>query len=185
MEILRIVVTGTVGAGKTSFIQTISEIEVVNTDRRATDETAQLKRDTTVAFDFGRLTISPDQAMHLYGTPGQSRFDFMRDILIHKAHAYILLVNAHRPQDFRDVRRILNFMNQRVQIPIVVGLTHMDYPDAWTSDDIILALGLFDTTRQIPLVQVNATDRTSVSNALIALIHQWTCSGLGSSVRLR
>jgi len=73
MEILRIVVTGGVGAGKTSLIRTISEIEVVDTDKTATDEIAQLKEKTTVALDFGRLRIAPDQSLHLFGTPGQSR----------------------------------------------------------------------------------------------------------------
>lgn len=172
MEILRVVITGTVGAGKTSFIRTISEIEVVDTDRRATDETAQLKGNTTVAFDFGRLTIGPEQAMHLYGTPGQSRFDFMWDILIRKAHAYILLVNASRPRDLRNGRRILNFMNQRAQIPMIIGLSHMDNPDAWEPDNIALALGLLDEKKRPPLVRLDATNQESVSNTLIALIEE-------------
>lgn len=85
MAILRVVVTGGVGAGKTSLIRTISEIEVVDTDKKATDEVRQLKEKTTVALDFGRLTIASNQSLHLYGTPGQLRFDFMWDILIAKA----------------------------------------------------------------------------------------------------
>jgi uncharacterized protein len=69
MEILRILITGTVGAGKTSLIRTISEIEVVDTDKRATDEITDIKSSTTVALDFGRLTIGKNQSLHLYGTP--------------------------------------------------------------------------------------------------------------------
>lgn len=172
MEILRIVVAGTVGAGKTTFIRTISEIEVVDTDRRATDETAEIKTNTTVAFDFGRLTFAPDQAMHLYGTPGQSRFDFMWDILIRRAHAYILLLDAHRPQDFRHGRRILSFMNQRVQIPMIIGLTHMDCSGAWEPENVALALGLLDEASRPPFVLINATDQASVSEAIIALIQE-------------
>lgn len=76
MEIMRLVVTGSVGVGKSTFIRSVSEIEVVDTDRRATDETAQMKKKTTVAMDFGRLQFGPDMALHIYGTPGQSRFDF-------------------------------------------------------------------------------------------------------------
>jgi signal recognition particle receptor subunit beta len=108
MEIMRLVITGPVGAGKSTFIRSVSEIQVVDTDRRATDETKDLKDKTTVAFDFGRLQFSPDMALHLYGTPGQSRFDFMWDILIHKAHAYMVLVPANRPSEFRYARRIIN-----------------------------------------------------------------------------
>ncbi|MGB7518243.1 MAG: hypothetical protein WA896_01270 [Spirulinaceae cyanobacterium] len=82
MEIMRLVVTGPVGAGKSSFIRSVSEIEVVDTDRKATDETTNLKPQTTVAFDFGRLQFGLDMALHHYGTPGQVRFNFMWDILI-------------------------------------------------------------------------------------------------------
>ena len=170
MEIMRLVVAGTVGAGKSTFIRSVSEIEVVDTDTRATDETALLKEKTTVAFDFGRLQFGPDMALHLYGTPGQSRFDFMWDILIHKAHAYILLVPAHRPSDFRSARRILAFMNQRVQIPMVIGLTHSDCPGAWSSENVAIALGYFDEKKRPPIVNVNATQTASVVESVIVLV---------------
>ncbi|HEY9646895.1 MAG TPA: ATP/GTP-binding protein, partial [Chroococcidiopsis sp.] len=85
----------------------MSEIEVVDTDCKATDETAMLKQKTTVAFDFGRLQFGADMALHLYGTPGQSRFDFMWDILIRQAHAYVLLVATHRPGELRYARQIV------------------------------------------------------------------------------
>lgn len=172
MEILRVVITGTVGAGKTSLIRTISEIDVVDTDRQATDEVAQQKAKTTVAFDFGRLTFAPGQALHLYGTPGQSRFDFMWEILIDKAHAYMMLLDAHRPQDFREGRRILNFMNKRVQIPMIIGLTHMDCSGAWEIENIALALGLLDENSRPPIVAVNATDQASVFEAIITLLQE-------------
>jgi uncharacterized protein len=172
MEVLRVVITGAVGVGKTTFIRTISEIDVINTDRLATDETALLKPTTTVAFDFGRLTFAPNQALHLYGTPGQVRFDFMWDILIQKAHAYILLVDAHRPQDFRNGRQILSFINQRVQIPMLIGLTHIDCLGAWHLDDVALALGLFDEATRPALMTINPTEPSSVSQALLSIIQQ-------------
>jgi uncharacterized protein len=172
MEIMRLVVTGPVGAGKSTFIRSVSEIETVDTDRRATDETAQLKQKTTVAFDFGRLNFGPDMALHLYGTPGQSRFDFMWDILIRKAHAYILLVAAHRPHEFRYARRIASFMNQRAQIPMVIGLTHMDCPDAWEPDNIAIALGYLDEQQCPPIITVNASEPASVAQAVIVLVQQ-------------
>lgn len=167
---MRLVVTGTVGAGKSTFIRTVSEIEVVDTDTRATDETALLKQKTTVALDFGRLQFGPDMALHLYGTPGQSRFDFMWDILIRKADAYILLVAAHRPSEFRQARKILTFMNQRVQIPMIIGLTHTDYPEAWSEDNVALALGYVNGNSRPPIVKVNATQKASVAEAVIVLV---------------
>ena len=168
---MRLVVTGTMGAGKSTFIRSVSEIEVVDTDRQATDETALIKKKTTVAFDFGRLQFGPDMALHLYGTPGQARFDFMWDILIRKAHAFILLVAAHRPHEFRHARRIVTFMNQRMQIPMIIGLTHMDCTGAWSEENIALALGYVDETSRPPIVAVNANETSSVVEAVIALVN--------------
>jgi len=170
MEIMRLVVTGPVGAGKSTFIRSVSEIEVVDTDRRATDETLMLKKRTTVAFDFGRLQFGPEMALHLYGTPGQSRFDFMWDILIRKAHAYILLVAAHRPHEFRSARRILGFMKQRSQIPMIIGLTHTDCPGAWDAENIAIALGYLDSNKCPPIITVNPNESASVAEAVIALV---------------
>ena len=170
MEIMRLVVTGPVGAGKSTFIRSVSEIEVVDTDRQATDETADLKPKTTVALDFGRLQFGPEMALHLYGTPGQSRFDFMWDILIKQAHAYVLLVAAHRPAEFRYARRIASFMNQRQKLPMVVGLTHTDCPNAWQSENIAIALGYIDPKTRPPFITVNANEQSSVAQAIVTLI---------------
>ena len=178
MEIMRLVVTGTVGAGKSTFIRSVSEIAVVDTDRMATDETATLKKKTTVAMDFGRLQFAPGMALHLYGTPGQARFDFMWDILIRKAHAYILLVDAHRPSEFRSCRRLLAFMKQRVQIPLIVGLTHMDCEGAWSEENVVIALGFVDEKTRPPVVTINANQRESVIKALIALIQHFMQSSV-------
>ena len=170
MEIMRLVVTGPVGAGKSTFIRSVSEIAVVDTDRRATDETALLKQKTTVAFDFGRLSFGPEMALHLYGTPGQSRFDFMWDILIQKAHAYILLVAAHRPSEFIDARRIRAFMRQRSPVPMIIGLTHTDRPEAWDLENAAIALGYLSATRRPPIITVDPTETASVAQAVITLV---------------
>lgn len=173
MEIMRLVVTGTVGAGKSTFIRSVSEIAVVDTDRIATGPAAEIKKKTTVAMDFGRLQFAPGMALHLYGTPGQSRFDFMWDILIRKAHAYIILVAAHRPSDFRLARRILAFMNQRAPIPMLIGLTHMDCEGAWSVENVAIALGFVDEKTRPPLVTLNANQKESVVNALIVLVEHF------------
>lgn len=173
MEIMRMVVTGPVGAGKSTFIRSVSEIETVDTDRKATDETSLLKQRTTVAFDFGRLQFNPDMALHLYGTPGQERFDFIWDMLIRKAHAYILLVAAHRPGEFRHARRVISYMDQRAQIPMIIGLTHMDCPGAWSEENIIAALGYYDHNTQPPAVLVNPNEMSSVANAIISLVQHY------------
>ena len=173
MEIMNLVVTGTVGAGKTTFIRSVSEIEVVDTDRKATDDVANLKQNTTVSMDFGTLQFGDEMALHIYGTPGQTRFDFMWEILIERAHAYVLLIAAHRPSEFHHARRIMNFMNRQANIPMIIGLTHSDCEGAWSSEDIALALGYQEITQQPPIVLVDANDGESVAMSLVALVQHY------------
>ncbi len=169
MEVMRLVVTGPVSAGKSTFIRSVSEIDVVDTDRKATDETANLKQSTTVAFDFGRLQFGPNQVLHLYGTPGQSRFDFMWDLLIRKAHAYLLLVAAHRPHEFRYTRRILSFMKQRADIPMIIGITHTDASEAWSKENVMVALG-YNSQNSPPALIVDPRDKASAAQAILSLL---------------
>lgn len=167
-NLLKIVVTGPVGAGKTTFIRTISEIEVVDTDRAPTDETAEMKSGTTVAMDFGRITLGDDMWVQIYGTPGQKRFDFMWDLLIQGAHAYVLLVPAHLPSSIREARDIQSFMMQRTDVPLIIGITHTDHPDAWETEDIQGVLGDFDG--QNLYLDVNPNEKMEVAQVLLALI---------------
>lgn len=170
MEIMTLVVTGPVGAGKSTFIRTVSEIDVVDTDRRATDDTSSLKKNTTVAFDFGRLQFGQDRALHLYGTPGQSRFDFMWDILIRKAHGYVVLVAANRPHEFRYSRRILTFMQHRSQVPLIIGISHSDCEGAWSPDNILVAMGYNAHKEAPPVVLVDPRNRASVAKSIVRLV---------------
>lgn len=172
MEILKIGIAGTVGAGKTTFVRAISEIEVVDTERIANDETALIKSTTTVAMDFGRLTLNSGQILHLYGTPGQFRFDFMWDIIIPNVHGYVFLVDTSRPQDFRSSRRLLNYMKQKTENPLIIGLTHSDCEGAWKAEDIALTLGLVDINTRPPMIEVNATSPHSVAECLILLVEE-------------
>ncbi len=169
MDILRILVTGGVGAGKTSFIRTISEIEVVDTDKKATDEVAKLKDKTTVALDFGRLTLVPNQSIHLYGTPGQTRFDFMRDILLNNANAYILLIDVSNPGNISQSSHIYQFMNQQATIPMIIGLTHTDCFGAVSSEVVAKALEI-PSIEEVPIMEVNTNDRDSSLLLLTTLI---------------
>ena len=80
---------------------------------------------TTVAFDFGML-IEDDNVLHLYGTPGQDRFDFMWEVLCEGALGLILLVSGDKPGDYPHARRILEFVTSRIPIPFVIGVTRQD-----------------------------------------------------------
>ncbi len=99
-QAVKIVVTGPFAAGKTTLIRTISEITVLSTERGITDETRARKAETTVAMDFGRITIDRDLVLYLFGTPGQERFDFMWEILGEGMLGYVLLVDSTRPETY-------------------------------------------------------------------------------------
>jgi signal recognition particle receptor subunit beta len=84
MQTVKMVVTGPFSAGKTAFINAVSEIEVVQTERKISSQDERIKETTTVAMDFGRITIDEDLVLYLFGTPGQRRFDFMWDVGFHR-----------------------------------------------------------------------------------------------------
>ena len=94
---VKIVVTGPFAAGKTTLIRTISEITVLSTERGISDESARRKRETTVAMDFGRISVDSDLVLYLFGTPGQQRFDFMWEMLGEGMLGYVLLLDATHP----------------------------------------------------------------------------------------
>jgi hypothetical protein len=170
MKIMRLVVAGTPGSGKSTFVKTLSDVEVIQTERTATDETSLLKKKTTVAFDYGRFLFGSTLEVQIYGTPGQSRFNFMWDFLIKSANTYILLVPAHRPDDFHYARQIISFMNQRVQIPMLIGLTHTDCPGVCNTEEIMIRLGYMDRRNRPPVVKVNPNEHPSAVEALMAVM---------------
>jgi hypothetical protein len=170
MKSLCVVVTGPVGVGKSTFVRTFSGTKVVDTERLATDETSLLKKKTTVAFDLGTRMLDQNMTLHLYGTPGQSRFDFMWDMLIRRADAYILLVPTNRSGDFQYAREILSFMNQRVRIPMLIGMTCTARVGICDQENILLTLGYTRTHIRPPIVTVNPRERSSVVEALMVLM---------------
>lgn len=168
MNTVKMVITGAVNAGKSEFIRTVSEIDVVSTERRATDETSLIKKETTVAMDFGRITIADDLVLHLFGTPGQKRFDFMWEILSEGMLGLIVLVDSTRPDTFRETARIIDFFNSYRDTPYVVAANKQDVENAWSPDEIRLALRLPKEIKVIPCV---ARDRQLVKTVLLELLY--------------
>jgi hypothetical protein len=123
-------------------------------------------------MDFGRLSLGNGMWLHLYGTPGQTRFDFMWDLLIRRAHGCILLVPAHLPAHIKAARGIKSFMKERSECPFVIGITHGDHPNAWSPEDIQLVLG--DEGGSIPYISLNANQPESVAETLLTLVSQWS-----------
>jgi uncharacterized protein len=167
IQTVKMVVTGPFNAGKTEFIRTVSEIEVVSTEQNISSELERVKETTTVALDFGRLTIDKTLVLHLFGTPGQRRFEFMWDILAEGMLGYILMVDSTRPETFREARYILDSFSDHSNTPFVVAVNKQDLEEAWDVEDIRHALRLKDS---IPVLPCVATEMKPVKSVLISLL---------------
>jgi small GTP-binding protein len=165
---VKIVVTGPFSAGKTTLIRTISEITVLSTETDITDATRSGKAETTVAMDFGRITIDRDLVLYLFGTPGQERFDFMWEILGEGMLGYILLIDASREDSLEQAVGILAAFRKMALVPFVVALNHADGPEPLDEDRVRSVLELAEDT---PVVPCDATDRESVKSVLLALLY--------------
>ena len=167
MQIVKMVVTGPFSAGKTMFIQTVSEIDVVSTEQKTTSKSEMIKERTTVAMDFGRITVDDELMLYLFGTPGQKRFDFMWEILSQGMLGFIVMVDSTRPETFREARRILETFRSYAPTPFIVAANKQDLEDAWPLEDLRIALRLGKSTKLLPCV---AIEKETVKDILIALL---------------
>jgi len=162
------VVTGPFNSGKTAFIQSVSEIDVVSTERKISTEAERIKETTTVAMDFGRITVDDDLVLYLFGTPGQKRFDFMWEILSEGMLGFVVMVDSARPETFREARGILQTFRAYAPTPYVVAANKQDLDDAWEVDDLRIALNLDSKVKMLPCV---ASDREQVKSVLLELLY--------------
>lgn len=166
-RVFKIVVTGPFNSGKTTFIGAISEIEVVTTER-VTGKGSK-KALTTVAMDFGRITLPDGYVIHLYGTPGQDRFDFMWEILSEGMLGYVMLLDGTRPADFAEGKKILKAFEHISDSPYVVGLTRADKTDCLAPEQIRRDIGL---DKGVGILRCDARKLEDVKNVLIEMLER-------------
>jgi small GTP-binding protein len=166
-QTVKMVVTGPFSSGKTQFVQSISEIDVVATERTISTEEERVKDQTTVAMDFGRITIDDDLILYLFGTPGQRRFDFMWEILAEGMLGFVVMVDSAKPETFREAKSILETFRAYAPTPYVVAANKQDVDDAWEVDDLRIALRLDPDVKMLPCI---SKDRESVKNVLLELL---------------
>jgi uncharacterized protein len=167
-QAVKIVVTGPFAAGKTTLIRTISEITVLSTERAITDSTRSRKAETTVAMDFGRITIDRDLVLYLFGTPGQERFDFMWEILGEGMLGYVVLVDAEREDSIAEAGAILDAFRRMARVPYVIALNRST---GLSEDDERGIRGALGLSPEVALLPCDATDKESVKAVLLALLY--------------
>ncbi len=169
MQSVKVVITGPFNAGKTTFIRAISEIAVLSTERQVSETSNEGQGETTVAMDFGRITISDDVVLYLFGTPGQERFSFMWETLSEGMLGFVVLVDGSDPESVRDATNVLSFFREMSDVPFVVAVNRVGPRE---HDELDRLRAELKVPAQIPLLGLDARKRDEVKGVLIALLRR-------------
>lgn len=164
----KIVITGHFNSGKTEFIRSASEIPVITTEKTITDYRTYHKTKTTVALDFGRMSIDENTTLMLFGTPGLARYDFMWDILSNNMRGFIVMVDSSDRGQIEATSDILDYFRRLSGVPYIIVANRQDEYEAVTPDELKSIAGLAPEEIVIPCV---AVDRRSVSEAIKELVN--------------
>ena len=169
----KIIFAGPVGAGKTTAIGSISETPPIGTDVSCTDESLRIKETTTVAMDYSYITLDDGTRIHLYGTPGQDRFNFMWQILAKDGIGLVLLINKDHPDPLAQLEHYLSEFGDFIQeTGVVIGLTKSDVNDG--HDISLFQDYLFQKQQVYPVFNVDARKSDDIKilvHALLAVLN--------------
>ncbi|WP_031433289.1 GTP-binding protein [Methylomarinum vadi] len=170
MSQYKIIFTGPVGAGKTTAINSISDVPPVKTDAVASDMTKNRKSETTVAMDYGVMNLDGAEKIHLYGTPGQERFDFMWDILTTGGIGLVLLLDNTRADPFQDMKFFLESFDGFIgKTSVAIGVTQMDLSNKPTIEEYHMQLQ--DYRLKPAVFAIDAREKNDVSLLVQALLY--------------
>ena len=165
----KIIFTGPMGAGKTTAISAISDRPPVSTDVQCSGEEREIKKSTTVAMDYSYIQLDDGKRVHLYGTPGQERFDFMWKILAKGGLGLVLLVNNDNPDPIKMMEyyldRFSDFINET---GVVIGVTRVGMEDRASIDQY--QTRLFERGQVFPVFEVDGRSPNDVKILVQALL---------------
>lgn len=165
----KIIFTGPMGAGKTTAIGSISEVPPIRTDVKTTDSAMQRKELTTVAMDYGFFTLDDGSKVHLYGTPGQARFDYMWSILTEGGIGLVLLLDNANESPLDDLVFYLDAFKDFIEkTGVVIGITRMDVASDLSLMDYQEVL--MERGQVFPLFEVDAREPDDVKILIHALL---------------
>ena len=170
----KIVISGPVGAGKTQAINVLSDTEMVTTESNSSTPDIDGKKTITVAMDYGLITLDSGAQVHLYGTPGHKRFDFMWDILSENASGLILLINASAADPIADLQSYVDSFKPLINnAPLVIGVTHTENAPSDLQQRLSDYLTSINVTANVMLVDArNREEMHDIVSALIETIAQ-------------
>ncbi len=169
MRRLKVVVTGPFNSGKTQFIKTLSEIDVVSTEKKITaPELAAIKGETTVALDFGKVTRGKDK-IYIFGTPGQEHLQIMWEVLTENMLGFIVVVDSTDRRRFKEAKNTIKFFSDILEEPFVVAANKQDLSEALSVDEMKVELDLDENATILPC---NAKDKSSAEAVFNSLIEK-------------
>lgn len=171
MSTFKVVVTGPFNSGKTEFVRSGSDIPVIETEKSITTEDRGIKAETTVAMDFGRVNNGAD-TIHLFGTPGQTRFSFMWEILAKEMNGFIVLVDSTDMPSFPEAAELIRQFSSFEDVPYIVVANKRDLDGAAPVEEIMRSIGITDPSQIMTAVATDASSVRAVINQIVALIQQ-------------